>query len=133
MHIKKGPPFHSTARCHSLIVKCTIAYMCCVLTSEILAAVGWELPTPPLVFLKAPSVARSFTLLPLSARPHFPLDASHTRRGGAPLAAKRGKEFNCAKSPVCVCVLTDVQSSELFETQRWGRLETLQKKKLFFE
>lgn len=94
--------------------------------SEVLAGVDWELVTPPSFFffsLKASECGQQ--LSSPFARPDFPLDNTYTFVGGASLAAKKGgKNLTAQKS----CVVTDVQSSEVFQcafvgTQGWGQLK----------
>lgn len=83
--------------------------MSCSVTSEVLAGVGWELPTPPLLFLKAQSVARSLLLALHGLTSHWTTRALF----GEELLwqQKGGKNLTAQKS----CVVTDVQSSELFQ------------------
>lgn len=79
-------------------------HVSCSGTSEVLAAVGLGVADTFLWFLlKAPSVAigaRCALSLSPPSLPTSPLDGPRAFQGGAPLAAKRRKEFNCAKSPV---------------------------------
>lgn len=85
--------------------------MSCSVTSEVLAGVGWELPTPPLLFFffKAQSVARSFLLSLNGLTSHW---TTRVLFGEELLwQQKGGKNLTAQKS----CVVTDVQSSELFQ------------------
>lgn len=87
-------------------------HVSCSVTSEVLAEVGWELPTPPLgffFFLKPPSVARSFLLTMRGLTSHWTTLALWGRSSTG--SKKGGKNLTAQKS----CVVTDVQSSELFQ------------------